>query len=269
MSNSKMHIPRHITTMASLAGMLVFSSLGKLDAQDSQPLHHTQLSVLSFANTADHGKLRWLKTGDKLDEKATSRVFVSSSSILDPVKYSGPRTLTLCIPDSSGRSSEGDDKIAYTPLAKVTLPSSKKVIVLLLPRAKNSSSELPYRALAIDGSTPRFSNGSRYIMNFTKLPVRGVMGRTPFLPNSKKNKRFLVQGGKKTILPALDSSAPAREGRQAYVEYYDATSKQWIRITSARWFHSPNKRKFVFIYLHPGSSTPQLKIISENIPQPG
>ncbi|WP_435894785.1 hypothetical protein [Oceaniferula spumae] len=257
-----------IIRIVSLIFLVLISSHGEIPAQEKAPIHKTKLSVLSFANTGDLSELRWLKTNGELDEGADSKVLISSSSILHPVDYSGPRVITLCVPNHAAKVGANDDGKSHTPLAKVTLPISQKTIVLLLPPVKNAVSGLAYRAVAIDAATPDFKNGSRYLFNFTQPPIRGIMGETPFQPDAPKNKHFRIEGGGKTILTALDSSAPAREGRQIYIDYHDASTKEWKRMVSSRWFRTPGKRKLVFFYLDARSPSPRMKIISEAAARP-
>lgn len=261
---SNMYLHRATTGFAALVCLVLSASQGSLHAQQKPQPHRTKLSVLTFVDTGEVSMLRWLKASGEIDEGGDRQVLISSSSILHPVKYVGPRVLTLCVPGSAA----GDTQQGHTPLARVRLPNSRHTIVLLLPRAKNAASVPTYRAVAIDSAIPKFKNGSRYLFNFTKIPIRGIMGETPFNPKAKTNKHFTIKGGGKKVLTPLESDAPARAGRQIYIDYQDGDTRQWRRMVSSRWFRTPGKRKFVFFYLDAESATPRMKIIAEAAPLP-
>lgn len=256
------HTLKGFAALVCLAGI---ASQGQLHAQKKSPPYSTKLSVLTFVDTGKISMLRWLKANGEIDEGRECRVLISSSSILHPVNYSGPREMTLC--SLKPKTDTGDEK-NHTPLARVKLPNSRHTLVLLLPQVKGKAADLPYRAVAIDSAIPRFENGCRYLFNFTHLPIRGIMGKTPFDPKAKDNKRFTIKGGGSAILTPLDSNAPAGTGRQIYIGYRNTDTGEWNRMVSSRWFRTPGKRKFVFFYLGTQSATPLMKIVAEAAPLP-
>jgi len=232
-----------------------------LSAQKKDTTEHlTKLSIFVLKYDESLTQLHWLDSTGKLD-KGTP-INTSTSSIMAPIKYKGPKKMTLC----SLKKNATPEGVQFTPVAKVTLPESKNTILILIPSSPKKKSEkgwLPYRAVAIDDNDKKFIAGSRFVFNLTNSPVRGITGEVPFQPSRKDNNRFVLEAGKSTIVKSLSG----KTFNQIYLEQRAPASKEWKRFKSSRWFHMPNRRKFVFIYQQ-GNTPPRLKIVSQNMTTP-
>lgn len=236
----------------------LFALTTQLSAQQKDKnTHRTNLSIFVLHYDAALTQLHWLDKEGSLNKKTS--ISTSTSSILTPIKYKGPKVITLC----SVKKNAAPDDIQFTPVAKVNLPVSKNTILILIPNSKaktGTPSKFPYRAIAIDDSDTRFIAGSRWVFNFTQAPIRGITGEVPFEPTRKNNNRFILKTGKSTIVKSLSG----KTFNQIYLEQKNPATKQWERFKSSRWFSTPNKRKFVFIY-QKGNTTPRLKIASQTM----
>lgn len=246
-----------------LAIVMVLSKGTTASAQQTEKEgYHTRISVINLASDFTSNRLTWFKTEGSPFNKSKDFIIVSSATIMPPVDYSGPQIMTLvdpAMPDSKKGTS-------YTVIARATLPTCSQVIVAILPSEKFSPAGAPrYRCIALDAATTGFPAGSRRFCNFTPHPIRGIIGEIPFKPMAKNNKTFKITSGNSKVVSPLDPNAPSGSKMQAYIEYYDATSSQWKRIASARWFHLPSKRKLIFIFRHSGSTTPSIKIFPQRV----
>ncbi|GAA5497397.1 hypothetical protein Rhal01_03591 [Rubritalea halochordaticola] len=242
-----------------LVGLLTILNCYTVNAESSgREQAHIELSILSVGGGDVPEKLHWLDASGKLAKDSGSSLLVSTSTILAPVKYTGPKILTICVPDES--------EAGFKVLSKLKLPEdSSKLVVVLVPNRKADNEAQSYRALALPSDQARFSGGTRMVLNFTSTRLRGVIGKTPFDPNAKSNKFFYVDANASKFISEVDSHAKAGDGYQVYLEYYDQTDKKWVRFVTSRWFHNPSKKKYLFVYQTRHNNSPELKVVSEKI----
>lgn len=227
-----------------------------LRAADAEEQVATALQVVSLQPSSTVRSLYW-RTAVMAKPDKQPRVSFSASTLLPPVKYQGPRKLTLMV-----------DQGGYKPIAEVNLPAScKRTIVVLVPNPAGAA--LPFFALAMNADPEFFQLGSRRLINLSKAPIRGEVGPQPFITGSKKNRRFLCKPGKIIDVPALDKNAKAWTGYPVILEYY--ANDKWNILSSSRWFHTPTQRHLVFVYYDTVRKGVMLRGISDsaNSQQPG
>lgn len=225
-----------------------------LQAAEAEAEVKTALQIVSFQPIAKVNSFYWKTEVMKSPDKQPQVTF-SSSTLLPPVEYQGPKMLTLML-------HQGEEK-GYQPVAKVNLPASaKQTIVVLIPTPKGS--KLPLRAIAMNAGLKSFKPGSRRVINLSKAPIRGEMGAKPFTRGGKKNVRFLCKPNKIVDVPALNNHAKVWASHPVILEYHGAHNK-WHVLSSSRWFHTPSQRHLVFVYYDTVRSNIILRGISDSI----
>ncbi len=241
--------------------LLVLLLPGLLAAQDKPvKTHKTNLSIVVMRYNEALNQLYWTNTKGEVDKSKS--IMTSTSSILAPAKYEGPKKLMFHSLKKIADEGKGD----FEPVASVSLPDSKNTIVIIFPNptygvndTEGKTKELPYRAVAVSDNNTKFTLGSRFLLNLTAKPIRGMTGEIPFYVKAENNNRFILKPGESTIVTNLSG----KTSNQVYIESYDEENDQWNRFKSSRWFHMPNRRKFVFIF-QSGKNPPELKIVSQS-----
>lgn len=230
--------------------LLIFMSGESVRAQDEvQKL----LQVVSFKPVGGENAFFWQTEEMKKPDKQP-QVRVSSNTLLDPVKYKGPRKLTLML--YTGES-------GYQPVAQVALPElGKRAIVVLLPSA--TESKLPYRAIAMNGDTDKFKPGTRRLLNLSNTLIRGEMGAKPFRRGDSKNIRFVCKPQKIVEVPVLNPKAKVLASQPAVLEYL-SSKKKWNMLSSTRWFHTPTQRHLIFVYYDGARKNLILRGVSDTV----
>lgn len=249
----KPHVDRFLKW--ALCGWFFCFIVPSLQAAEAEEQATTALQVVSLQSSATINILYWrTEVMSKPDKQP--QVSFSASTLLPPVKYQGPRMLTLMV-----------DQGGYKPIAKVKLPAScKRTIVVLVPNP--AEAELPFAAIAMDADPEVFKLGSRRVINLSKVPIRGEIGAQPFVRGGQKNERFLCPPGKITDVPALDVNAKAWTNYPIILEYYGYD--KWNILSSSRWFYTPSQRHLVFVYYDTERKSVVLRGISDsdNVQQP-
>jgi len=246
---------RHLTFIS------LFSLLSTPDLRAEDEQIQTLLQVISFKPVGGDNSF-FLSTSPMKSPEKQAKVRVSSNTLLPPIQYKGPRTLSLMLLDETNQKNKGEKK-AYRPMARVTLPRNcKRTIVLLIPG--NKESKLPYRAIAMDGELKNFKAGSRRFINLSNFPVRGELGAIPFKRGSKKNLRFHCKAQQIKDIPQLDPSARVLASQPVILEYF-GSQKKWNTLTSTRWFHTPTQRHLIFVYFDSQRRNLILRGISDTV----
>ncbi len=220
---------------------------------DAQDLVSKSLQVVSFKPVGGENRFFW-NSGEKQKDADLPEIRVSSNTLLPPVDYRGPKTLTLM------HRADGGELL---PAARVNLPErGRRTIVVLLPAQKEA--KLPYRALALNGDLDVFKAGTRKVLNLSSYPVRGEMGANPFQRGSSKNVRFVCQAQKMVTVPVLNSQAKVLASQPVILEYYGA-NKKWNTLSSTRWFHTPTQRHLIFVFFDANRRNLILRGISDTV----
>lgn len=213
----------------------------------------TALQVVSFQKLGENNRFYW-KTEVMESPDKQPQVKVSSNTLLPPVKYKGPSTLTLML------HIEGK---GYQPVASVNLPaSSSRTIVVLIPKLKTTA--LSFRAIAMRGDLKNFKAGTRRLVNLSNIPLRGEMGANPFKRGAANNVRFGCRSQGMVDVPVLNANAKPLASQPVILEYYGA-DKKWRILSSTRWFHTPTQRHLIFVFHDPARKNLILRGISDTV----
>ena len=107
-----------------------------LNAQkEDSSVHRTKLSILVLQYHESLNQIYWLDKKGEIDKD--NSLHTSTSSIIAPIKYKGPKVITLC----ALKQKPNPDGSLYTPIAKASLPASKNTIIILIPNSKKKKDE--------------------------------------------------------------------------------------------------------------------------------
>lgn len=232
-----------------------FLSLGILSAAGEKAEQiTTKISVVTFVSLGDDYNLHWKESAESA--QSGGRVWASASSVLSPVKYHGPRVLTLGRPKTIG------DEAVFDAFATVSLPQGSQVVIALLPKYKSDKSSAKYSAIALNLDESKIATGSRYLINLTKVSIRGILGGVPFDSTDKDNRKFDIAPAKGIVLPPYDKNAAALTGNHVVMQFQSLLTKEWEPMVSKRWFYLPKGKEIVFIYGKPGDIRPRVTILN-------
>lgn len=208
-----------------------------------------RISVVSFQRVSSNQSKLFCVDASSSEKK---EVRVSSTTVLEPIEYSGLSRFSLC------RKTGGD----YAPLANVTLPDGiSRAIVVLTPL---KGKKLPYLATVVNGSLKKFPAGSRLFINMTPVAVRGERGEKPFTRGSKKNHRFVSKPRSKQYLSPLNPDAKALASQPVILEFQNK-DHSWSQLMESRWFYTPTQRHVAFVYYDKAQNRLKLKSIRDTV----
>ncbi len=168
-------------------------------------------------------------------------VKLSAANISDPVELPVIEGLaTLQRPDGAGTA------------AKLKIPAGlRKALIVLLP-APSGSAE-PYQAFAIDYARDTFRKGTYRLVNVSRHPVRGAIGRSY---------AEIKPGG------TGDIELQGEEGATQGVKFEFHDQDAWQRLTETRCAVRRDRRWLVIVHEDPATHRMNLRSIPDRDYQP-
>jgi len=218
----------------ALASLSILFGCSQIHAQDSNIVTKEILTVcvngqmdgLYYRSGNDVYRLRAFQTG-----------------IGAPILYKGTNPLYLyakpsdLLPPKKG-------EIVPKPVAKVTFPSDKRVLLIFKKGMKNKSK---ISVSAFGASTDSLQAGDYRIYNFSQQNIYTMMGK----------KKVKILPRKHTVL----SSSQWRQGIMDLEVRFGIESKKSVKkVYSSVWGHRPQKRHFLFVFDRPNSPNRPLDI---------
>ena len=230
------------------AFMLLILGASLTHAQDQQNYINTEISIHLLASDRKLSKLQWV-----VREKQTE-IYTSSSAILPPTKYQGPKVLKLY----KGGVTVTEETV---PLIKVALPEARRILLAVVKEGEK------YKAYPFNAEVTKMPIGSRYMVNFSSYQISGIMGRDPFDPKKASNKKFVVNPKSAKVVEAV-AGAKQNEALQVYASYRPTANDKWKPFITKKWFNTTTKRKYVFFFDFGAKKLPRYKTVSEVVVLP-
>lgn len=240
---------------AYLICVLFSLQLGTLSAAgDKVELVTTKISVVTFVPLGEDYNLHWKEGGES--NRSGGRVQASAASVLTPVKYKGSRVISL------GKAQTNKGEAVFDAFGIVSLPQSSQVVIALLPKFSNDKSAAKYSAIALNLDKSKIAPGSRYLINLTNLPIRGILGGVPFKLTDLDNRKFTLGPKKAVVLPPYDEKAAALTPNHVIMKFQKPSTQKWESMVSKRWFYLPEEKEIVFIHGRQGDIRPRVSILN-------
>ena len=187
-----------------------------LFAQPEKTPVSVKVSFFAFSYADGYRKI-FLNT----EEGAYEEITLSTANIRGPYKTFLSEQGEVALREHK-QLEDGTD--VYPIIARIKISSAiREPLLVLVP----SIGGQPYTALAIDGSTKGFPNGSYKLINFSRSDIRALIGETPV---------FAASG---QITP-FDLSKNSKELLNVVFQYQNA--ERWRTFGSTRWVNDKKGR---------------------------
>ncbi len=208
-------------------------------AQDKPPTIRAALYAVGYAPELQEIYLR-------TDAEKYEKIALSTANIIGPerpVLVGGGVSLHTIATNAEGT-------IIYPQIGTAKIPKGLTNVLLVLIPQTGEDGKGGYSALVIDKSDTNFKQGSYTLINFSKFPVRGAIGR---------NNRFLCEPGK---IASFQTDGTLGEMVPVLMQY--RVTEHWQRLTETRWAHSDRGRTLMCAYTQPGTTNVRIRSIPDS-----